>query len=213
AVRSSSDVDFSMINVIFEDGVDLDFARRQLAERLAGAGTTLPVGVTPRLAPDALATGQIFWYTVEGPRQDPGRLRAVQDSYVRPQLQSVPGVAEAASVGGYPTEYQVEIDPHRLRAYGVTVADVLHAVARANEAAGGHVVQKANAEYLVRSDGRLGHGPGAAFDRQRALRDLEQAALPVPGARLRVGDVATVGLGAGFRRGVLEKDGNEVTGG
>src|SRR5262249_2860702 len=108
AVRSSSDVDFSMINVIFEDGVDLDFARRQLAERLAGAGPTLPVGVTPRLAPDALATGQIFWYTVEGPGQDPGRLRAVQDWYVRPQLQSVPGVAEAASVGGYPTEYQVE---------------------------------------------------------------------------------------------------------
>jgi Cu(I)/Ag(I) efflux system membrane protein CusA/SilA len=214
-VRSSSDVNFSMINVIFEDGADLDFARRQLAERLAGAGTTLPPGVTPHLAPDALATGQIFWYLVEGPGQEPGRLRELQDWYIRPQLQSVPGVAEVATVGGSPVEYQVEVDPYRLRAYGVAVGDVLGAVARSNGAVGGHVVEKANAEYLVRGVGWLGHGPNhVAFDRQQALRDLEQAALPRPGRdRLRVGDVATVSLGAGYRRGVLEKDGNEVTGG
>ena len=217
AVRSSSDVNFSMINVILEDAVDLDRARRQLAERLAGAGTSLPAGVTPRLAPDALATGQIFWYTVEGPGQEPGQLRALQDWYVRPQLQSVPGVAEVASVGGSPIEYQVELDPHRMRAYGVTAGDVQRAVARANEAAGGHVVEKANAEYLVRGVGWLGQGPGTgqgSFERRRVLRDLEQAAVVGSGGKpLRVGDVATVALGPGFRRGVLEKDGDDATGG
>jgi Cu(I)/Ag(I) efflux system membrane protein CusA/SilA len=216
-VRSSSDVNFSMINVIFEDGLDLDFARRHLAERLTGAGATLPAGVTPRLAPDALATGQIFWYTVEGTGQEPGRLRALQDWYVRPQLQAVPGIAEVATVGGQPIEYHVELDPHRLRAYGVSAEDVLKAVSRSNDAVGGHVVQKANAEYLVRGVGWLGHGTDgqtAAFDRQRVLRDLEQVPLPASnGTRLRVGDVATVTLGPGFRRGVLEKDGDEVTGG
>jgi Cu(I)/Ag(I) efflux system membrane protein CusA/SilA len=213
-VRSSSDVNFSMISVIFEDGVDLTAARQELAERLAAAGGSLPAGVTPQLAPDALATGQIYWYTVEGAGQDPGRLRAIQDWYVRPQLQSVPGVAEVATVGGYPTEYQVEVDPYRLRAHRVSLADVLEAVARSNGAVGGHVVEKGNAEYLVRGAGLLGHGPDGRFDRQRALRDLEQAAFPRRGGTpLCVGDVATVTLGAGFRRGVLEKDGAEATGG
>src|SRR5215468_6707702 len=112
-VRSSSDFNFSMINVIFEDGVEFCAARQRVAERLARAAGALPAGVAPYLAPDAVATGQVFWYTVEGPGYDLGRLRAVQDWYVRYQLQSVPGVAEVASVGGYAAEYAVEIDPQR----------------------------------------------------------------------------------------------------
>jgi Cu(I)/Ag(I) efflux system membrane protein CusA/SilA len=216
-VRSSSDFHFSMINVIFEDGVGFHFARQQVAERLTRAGSTLPAGVTPYLAPDAVATGQIFWYTVEGPGQDLGRLRALQDWYVRPQLNSVPGVAEVASVGGYPMEYQVEVDPHRLRARGVSLADVLQAVARCNSAVGGHVVQKGNAEYIVRGAGWIGYDPGApdaGFDPRRALRDLDEVVVPaVNGAAVRLSDVASVVVGAQFRRGVLEKDGNEVTGG
>jgi Cu(I)/Ag(I) efflux system membrane protein CusA/SilA len=216
-VRSSSDFNFSMINVIFEDAVDFPTARREVAERLARAGTALPPGVMPSLTPDAAATGQIFWYTVEGAGYDLGRLRAVQDWYVRPQLNAVPGVAEVASVGGHALEYQVSVDPLRLQARGVTLADVVQAVARSNSAVGGHVIQKGNAEYIVRGLGWVGVSSSEThkeFDPQRALRDLENASLPSPdGARLPVGDVATVSVGTQFRRGVLEKDGNEVTGG
>jgi Cu(I)/Ag(I) efflux system membrane protein CusA/SilA len=215
-VRSSSDVNFSMINVIFEDAVDFEAARRQVGERLARAGTGLPAGVVPALAPDAAATGQIFWYTVEGPGYDLGRLRAVQDWYVRPQLQSVAGVAEVASIGGYAIEYQIEVDPQRLRAYGATLADVAAAVSRADAAVGGHVIQQANAEHLVRGVGRIGLDPAAPdgdFDSARAVRDLENVVVPAKGGRLRLAQVATVAPGPEVRRGVLEKDGSEVVGG
>ena len=124
SVRSSSEFNFSMINIIFEDGVDFYFARQRVLERLTLSSTFLPQGVVPYLAPDATALGQIFWYTVEGPGHDPGRLRAVQDWFVRYQLNSVPGVAQVATVGGYPIEYQVDVDPDTLRAYGVTLGEV-----------------------------------------------------------------------------------------
>jgi Cu(I)/Ag(I) efflux system membrane protein CusA/SilA len=214
-VRSSSDVGYSTISVIFEDGVGWETARRQVSEALPGAGSKLPPGVTPRLGPDADATGQIFWYTVEGQGYDPGRLRAVQDWFIRPQLASVPGVAEVASVGGSPIEYQVELDPHKLKAFRVEPSQVAEAVARANSAAGGNVVHKANAELLVRSAGWLGARPDAAdSDPQRILHDLENVPLiGGSGTKLRLADVATVGQGSAPRRGVLEKDGNEVTGG
>src|SRR5256885_641771 len=102
-----------------------------MIEHVIGWATRPPGGVVPA-PPDAAATGQIFWYTVEGAGLDPGRLRAVQDWYVRPQLAAVPGVAEVASVGGFPPEYQVEVDPARLRAFGLTAGQVAKAVARAN---------------------------------------------------------------------------------
>ena len=102
-----------MINIIFDDKVDFYFARERVSERLALASTFLPPGVVPYLAPDATALGQIFWYTVEGEGQDLGRLRAIQDWNVRYQLNSVPGVAQVASVGGYPIEYQIDVDPEQ----------------------------------------------------------------------------------------------------
>jgi Cu(I)/Ag(I) efflux system membrane protein CusA/SilA len=215
AVRSSSDVGYSLISVIFEDGVGWEAARRRVGEALAGAGSRLPPGVVPRLGPDADATGQIFWYTVEGPGYDPGRLRAVQDWFVRPQLASVPGVAEVASVGGSPMEYQVDLDPHKLKAFGLDPSRVAEAVARANAAAGGNVVHMGNAEFVVRAAGWLGARPDAPDpDTRRVLHDLENVPLlGAGGRRLRLADVATVGLGSRPRRGVLEKDGNEVTGG
>jgi len=216
-VRSSSEFNFSMISLIFEDGVNVDSARRQVAERLSHAGGAVPPGVVPSLAPDAAATGQIYWYTVEGQDLDLGRLRAIQDWYVRPQLAAVPGVAEVASVGGYPMEYQVVVDPPRMRTRGVTLATVMDAVSRSNAAVGGHVIVKGNSEYIVRGVGWIGQAPGApdtAFDSNRAVRDLENIVLPsAAGPRLRLADVASVALGAQARRGVLEKDGNEVTGG
>src|SRR4029077_8589733 len=154
-VRSSSDVQFSLIHLIFHESVSVSEARRRVNERLSAAAADLPAGVTPTLGPDAAATGQIFWYTVEGAGHDPGRLRAIQDWYVRPQLASVPGVAEVASVGGTPIEYLVEPDPLKLRDRGVTLEAITEAVAKANAAVGGDVVHKGNAEFVVRGVGAL----------------------------------------------------------
>ncbi len=214
-VRSSSDVGFSMISVIFTDSIGWETSRRQVSEAIGRAGSGLPATVVPRLTPDADATGQIFWYTIEGSGYDPGRLRALQDWFIRPQLASVRGVADVASVGGAPIEYQVELDPYRLKAFGITGSDVAQAVARANTAAGGDVLHKANAEFVVRSVGWLGsRSDSSDSDPQRLLSDLENVPLVrSDGTRLRLADVATVALGPGPRRGVLEKDGNEVTGG
>src|SRR5512135_2098467 len=117
-VRSSSEFNFSMITIIFDEATDYYFARQRVLERLSIAATFLPTGVTPYLAPDATAVGQIFWYTVEGEGKDLGELRSIQDWYVRYQLNSIPGVAEVASVGGAPREYQIDLDPNKLRAYG-----------------------------------------------------------------------------------------------
>jgi Cu(I)/Ag(I) efflux system membrane protein CusA/SilA len=220
-VRSSSDFNFSMINVIFEDGVDFTAARDRVERRLASVRDNLPAGVTPALAPDSAATGQIFWYTVEGPGYDLARLRAVQDWYVRPQLTSVPGVAEVASVGGYAREYAVEVDPLRLRALDVPLSNVLQAVAQSNAAVGGGVIHKANAEYIVRGVGWIGQAPGenTDFDPERARRDLENIIVPRSSSgessrgTVRLAEVGKVRLAPAPRRGVLEKDGNEVTGG
>src|ERR1700737_1485655 len=151
--RSSSEFNFSMISVIFSDETDYYFARQRVQEKLAIAATFLPPGVTPYMAPDATALGQIFWYTVEGDGRDLGQLRSIQDWYVRYQLNSVPGVAEAASVGGAPREYQIDIDPNKLRAYGISLGEVCSAVARSNSSDGGRVIHQGNAEYLIRSVG------------------------------------------------------------
>jgi Cu(I)/Ag(I) efflux system membrane protein CusA/SilA len=220
-VRSSSDFSFSMISVIFEDTVEFHAARRQVAERLAQVSGNLPQGVVPTLAPDASATGQIFWYTVEGGGLDLGRLRALQDWYIRPQLNAVPGVAEVASVGGHVIEYQIDVDPQLLREHGIALREVTQAVTRSNSAVGGNVIEKNNVEYVVRGIGWIGGRSPAdppeeasAFDPQRALRDLEKIVVPLGDGRyVRVAEVASVTLGTQARRGVLEKDGNEVTGG
>ncbi|HZV03968.1 MAG TPA: efflux RND transporter permease subunit [Gemmataceae bacterium] len=215
-VRSSSDFNFSMISIIFEDGVDLAAARDQVGQRLSRARDVLPPAVAPALAPDAAATGQIFWYTVEGAGSNLARLRAVQDWFVRPQMSSVPGVAEVASVGGFVGEYAIELDPRRLQALGVRLSDVLQAVPRANAAVGGDVIHKANAEYIVHGVGWLGQSAkeNPDPDPQRVLRDLESILVPrSAGGSVRLAEVATVRLSPAPRRGVLEKDGNEVTGG
>ncbi|MBI3269290.1 MAG: efflux RND transporter permease subunit, partial [Planctomycetes bacterium] len=203
AVRSTSEFNFSMINIIFEDSVDFYFARTRVLERLSIAGTFLPAGVVPYLAPDATALGQIYWYTVEGEGYDLGELRAIQDWYVRYQLNSVPGVAQVSSVGGFVREYQLDVDPNKLRAYDLSLGEVFSAVARANSSVGGKLFQKNGAEYLIRGNGWI-----------RGVADLESI---VVGARggvpIYVKNLSTVQLGPEFRRSVLEKEGNEVTGG
>src|SRR5580765_1865688 len=127
AVRSSSEFNFSMITIIFEDKIDFYFARQRVTEKLAQANTFLPAGVVPYLAPDATALGQIFWYTVEPSLQhpmEPGRLWALNKFYIAPQLNAAPGVSDVAVVGGMPLEYQIDVRPEDLRAYGITLGEV-----------------------------------------------------------------------------------------
>ena len=171
----------------------------------------------PRSAPDAAATGQIFWYALEGGGLDLGRLRAIQDWYVRPQLGSVRGVAEVASVGGFPIEYEVVPDPDRLRLFGVTTERRGRGHRRLQRRGGRTRRAQGGAEYVVR--GGTGWVPPRRpatihSDPRRVLSDLENVVLDAPGGgTIRLAEVARVSIAPGFRRGVLEKDGNEVTGG
>ncbi|MBV8230789.1 MAG: efflux RND transporter permease subunit, partial [Planctomycetaceae bacterium] len=203
-VRSSSEFNFSMITIIFDDATDYYFARQRVLERLSIASTFLPQGVIPYLAPDATAVGQIFWYTVEGEGKDLGELRSIQDWYVRYQLNSVPGVAEVASVGGAPREYQIDLDPNKLRAYGISLGEVYSAVARSNSSVGGRVVHQGNAEYLIRSVGWI-----------EDVDDIRETVVAQRknGTPIDVGMLGAVQVGPAFRRSVLEKDGREVVGG
>lgn len=202
-VRSSSEFNFSMVNIIFDDSVDYYFARERVLERLSTATADLPEGVVPFMAPDATAVGQIFWYTVEGENIDLGELRAIQDWYVRYQLNAVPGVAEVASVGGAPKEYQIDIDPVKLRSYGISLGEIYSAVERSNSAVGGRVIHKGNAEYLIRSVGWI-----------QNLDDLKETVVAQRGGvPILLKTIAAVQMGPGFKRSVLEKDGREVVGG
>ena len=206
AVRSSSEFNFSMITIIFEDNIDFYFARQRVTEKLGQASNYLPTGVVPYLAPDATALGQIFWYTVEaGPSHpvDPQRLWAVNKFYIAPQLNAAQGVSDVATVGGLPLEYQIDVRPESLRAYGITLGELYSAVARSNMPAGGGVIQKNNAEYIVRGIGWI-----------RDQRDIERTVIrEVNGTPIYVGTIASVQMGTQFRRSVYEKNGSEVVGG
>lgn len=206
AVRSSSEFNFSMITLIFESKVDFYFARQRVTEKLGQANVFLPPGVVPYLAPDTTALGQIFFYTVEASPAHPldaGKLWALNKFHIVPQLNAAAGVADVATVGGMPLEYQIDVQPESLRAYNLTLGELYGAVARSNLAVGGGVIQKNNAEYLVRSVGWI-----------RDRKDIENTVIKeVNGTPIYVKNVAIVQLGTQFRRGVFEKDGNEVTGG
>lgn len=203
AVRSSSAFGFSMINVIFEDGTDLYFARTRILERLNLVASLLPKGVTPVLGPDASAVGQVFWYTLEGKGQDLGTLRAIQDWYVRYQLNAVPGVAEVASIGGFVRQYQIDVDPNRLAAYGISIRDVISAVEMSNNNVGGKVIEQGGIEYVVR-------GMGLIHDVSDVGKIVVASRGGIP---VYVSNLGTVQIGPEFRRGALEKNGSEVVGG
>lgn len=202
AVRSSSAFGFSMINIIFQDDMDVYFARTRVLERLNLAASALPAGVVPTLGPDATGVGQVFWYTVEGP-YDPGQLRSIQDWFIRYQLNSVPGVAEVASIGGFVRQYQVDVDPVKLRAYSVPIRSVFEAVQRSNNNVGAKVVEANDMEFVVRGLGLI-----------HSVQDVENIVIAsANGTPVYVRNVATVQLGPEFRRGVLDKNGKDTVGG
>ncbi len=202
-VRSSSEPNFSMITVIFDEKMDPYFARTRILERLTTIQGTLPAGVTPQLAPDANALGQIFWYTVEGEGRSLDELRAVQDFTVRYQLSSISGVAEVASVGGFVREYQVDVDPAKLRLYNIPLSALYSAIASSNMSVGAKVVVQGNTEYQIRGLGWL-----------RGIKDLERVEVANRGGvSITLAQLAAVQFGPEFRRSALEKDGREAVGG
>lgn len=207
AVRGQSMFGMSFVYVIFEDGTDMYWARSRVLEYMETARGKLPEGVTPTLGPDATGVGWVFQYALvdETGKHSLADLRSLQDWHVRYALASVPGVAEVASVGGMVKQYQVQVDPQQLRAYGVTVGDVARAIRESNEDVGGQVMELAGHEHAIRGRGYI-----------RSTEDIENIPLKVDatGTPVLVKHVAVVNVGPDIRRGVAELDGKgEVAGG
>lgn len=202
-VRANSAFSFSMVNVIFEDDVDLYWARTRILERLNLVAKQLPEGVVPTLGPDATGVGQVFWYTLESDEMSLRDLRTVQDWFVRYQLNSVPGIAEVATVGGYVQQYQVDVDPNKLRAYNLPLSAVVEAVEKSNNNVGGNVVEQAGQWSVVRGIGLV-----------ESVADVENIVVGSQnGTPIYVKNVGTVKLSNAFRTGSLDKNGKEAVGG
>jgi hypothetical protein len=199
-VRAQSMFGMSFVYVVFEEGTDLYWARARVQEALGALRSRLPPEVSPRMGPDATGVGWVYQYALvdRTGQTDLGALRTFHDTSLRYALQTVPGVAEVATVGGYEPQYQVTVDPERLRARGVTLMEVAEALRRANGEVGGRVIELSQREHFVRGRGWLG-GPA----------DLERAVIRArpDGASLRVSDVATVRWGPEIRRGAADLDG------
>src|SRR3989475_684583 len=204
-VRGQSMFSSSFVYVIFQDRTDLYWARSRVLEYLNAIQSRLPAGAKTRLGPDATGVGWVYQYALEGPGYSPDRLRSIQDFQVRYALQSVAGVAEVASLGGFVRQYQVLLDPARLLAYGVTAREVIAAVRGANQDVGARTVEVAGSDYAIRGLGYF-----------RGVGDIGKVAVGVgkDGRPVRVGDVARVTIGPDLRLGIAERDGKgEAVGG
>lgn len=225
-VRGSSDMGYSMLHIIFEDHVTYAAARKRVQDRVSTGEVVLPRGVRPILAADGIPTGQIYWYTVEGKGYDPAELRSIQDTLIAPQLQSLTGVAEVAGVGGFHSELTIQVEPSLLADYGLTLNDVTTELSRPVESAGGHVLQKGNAEFVVELTSKaaasttVGDASGGESDRvlqstERVAREgWEQRLIPAAdGSAIRLRDIARISFAPAPRRGLFEKEGSEAVAG
>ena len=203
-VRGQSFFGLSFVYVIFEDGTDMYWARSRVLEYLNEVTGQLPEGVTPRLGPDATGVGWVFEYALVDTtgKQNLADLRSFQDWYLKYWLESVPGVAEVASVGGYVKQYQVDIDPNRLLAYNTTIGRIIRAIRESNNDVGGRVIEVAGTEHMVRGRGYI-----------QSVEDLKL--VPVGsngnGTPIYLRDVANVQIGPDMRRGLAELDGKGET--
>ena len=207
AVRGYSFFGDSYVYVIFEDGTDLYWARSRVLEYLNQAAADLPTGVQPRLGPDATGVGWIYSYALvdRSGRHDLSSLRSLQDWFLKYELQGVPGVAEVASVGGMVRQYQIVVNPEKLRGHGIPLSQVIDAIRRANQEVGGSVIEQGEAEYMIRTRGYL-----------QGIEDIEHIPVAVTGNDIPIllRDVARVQTGPEMRRAVADLDGEgEVTGG
>src|SRR5215510_1925713 len=202
-VRSQSAFGFSMIYVVFEDDVDQYFARSRVLERLSLVATQMPEGALPKLGPDATGVGHVFWYIVESDSHSLRDLRTLQDWFIRYQLNAVSGVAEVASVGGHVQQYQIDIDPTRLRAYNLSLGNVVEAVRNSNENVGGNVLEANGTWSIVRGVGLV-----------ESISDLENIVVAAPGGvPVYVRQVGEVHVGDAFRVASLVKGNTEAVGG
>ncbi|MBX3026770.1 efflux RND transporter permease subunit [bacterium] len=201
AIRGFSDFGYSYVYVIFEDGTDLYWARSRVLEYLSKILPRLPEGVRTEIGPDATSVGWVYQYALvdRSGQYDLAQLRSLQDWYLRYHLQAVPGVAEVAAVGGFTKQYQVNVDPTRLLAYGIPLTQVIDAVRKSNDEVGGRLMEFAGTEYMVRGRGYL-----------KGVDDLAQAVVGVEartGTPILLRSVADVVVGPDMRRGVADLDG------
>jgi CzcA family heavy metal efflux pump len=203
-IRGSSMFGMSFVYVIFEDNVDIYWARTRVLERLNFAQRLLPQGVTPSLGPDGTGVGHIYWYHLDAPKMDLGEQRALQDWYIKFALQTVPGVAEVASFGGFEKQYQLVIDPVKLQYYNISLMDVMNKVKSNNNDVGGRKFEMADMAYIIRGLGYI-----------KNKEDVENIALnDYNGIPVRVKDIGSVQMGGDLRLGIFDMDGKgEVVGG
>ncbi len=203
-IRGSSMFGMSFVYVIFEDNVDIYWARTRVLERLNFAQRLLPQGITPTLGPDGTGVGHIYWYHLDAPKMDLGEQRALQDWYVKFALQTVPGVAEVASFGGFEKQYQLVVDPVKLQYYNISLMDVMNKVKANNNDVGGRKFEMADMAYIIRGLGYI-----------KNKEDVENIALNnYKGIPVRVKDIGSVQMGGDLRLGIFDADGKgEVVGG
>ncbi|MES2648125.1 MAG: efflux RND transporter permease subunit [Bacteroidota bacterium] len=203
-IRGTSMFGMSFVYVIFEDNVDIYWARTRVLERLNYAQRLLPQGVTPSLGPDGTGVGHIYWYHLNAPKMDLGEQRALQDWYIKFALQTVPGVAEVASFGGFEKQYQLVVDPVKLQFYNISMMDVMNKVKANNNDVGGRKFEMADMAYIIRGLGYL-----------KNKDDVENIALAnYNGIPVRVKDIGSVQMGGDLRLGIFDMDGQgEVVGG
>ncbi|ETZ23479.1 metal transporter [Pedobacter sp. V48] len=196
-VRGSSMFGMSFIYVIFEDDVDVYWARERVLERISTISRTLPEGVSPQLGPDGTGVGHVLWYTLDAPEMDLGEQRAIQDWYVKFALQTVPGVSEIASFGGFQKQYQISIDPNKLLYYKLTVPQVIAAVRSNNNESGGRKFEMSDMGYIIKTSGYL-----------KSIEEISN--IPVKnqnGTPIKVSDLATVQMTGETRLGIFDQDG------
>ena len=203
-IRAASMFGMSFVYVIFEDNVDIYWARTRVLERLNYAQRLLPQGITPTLGPDGTGVGHVFWYYLDAPQMDLGEQRALQDWYVKFALQTVSGVAEVASFGGFEKQYQLIIDPVKLQYYNVSLIDVMNKVKANNNDVGGRKFEMSDMAYIIRGLGYI-----------KSKEDIENIALKDNnGIPVRVKDIGSVQMGGDLRLGIFDVDGEgEVVGG
>ncbi|QDV19684.1 Cation efflux system protein CusA [Gimesia panareensis] len=211
SVRGKSLFGYSFVQVTFKDSTDFYWARSRVAEQLGTAAALLPDGVVPTLGPDATGLGQVLYYTLDPP---PGmnlsELRSLQDFVVKYELQAVPGVSEVASVGGYVRQYQIEVDPDKLRFHNIPLDQVIAAVRKSNIDVGAKTVESGGMEFIIRGRGFIGEGQST----EKAIGDIEETVIQSrDGVPIRIRDLGSVQLGPEFRRGAIDLNGVEAVGG
>jgi CzcA family heavy metal efflux pump len=203
-IRATSMFGMSFVYIIFEDDAEIYWARTRVMERLNYAQKFLPQNVTPTLGPDGTGVGHIFWYTLDAPGYDLGEQRALQDWYIKLALQTVPGVSEVASFGGFQKQYQVTINPDKLAYYNIALMDVLKSIQANNNDVGGRKFEMNDVGFIVRSQGYI-----------KNISDIENISLASRNSiPLRIKDVATVQMGGELRLGIFDENGEgEAVGG